>query len=206
MCSLWFSAGRLNPLMFWMPWVVTLWWALVGVRWWESCLVFMRILMRSGSQTKPGSFLITQSLLHRHRCVYDVCIIAEFFLASILTGLHMMDSRGRGLLSQWWKMSLGSWFPQPGKMCWLELLEQYVTYDDITFCNSVQPWLSEIASVLFPSCKELKEMMLLLLSEAWWMQRLSFPWKTCWTVWIVTTCALRRCSQRLELGKTIERD
>lgn len=34
-------------------------------------------------------------------CVYDVSIIAELFLTSILTGLLMMDSRGRGLHSQW---------------------------------------------------------------------------------------------------------
>lgn len=56
--------------MFWMLLAATLWWALAGVRWWESCLVSMRILMRSGSQIKPGSCLITQSFLHRLICVW----------------------------------------------------------------------------------------------------------------------------------------
>jgi len=59
----------------------------------------MRMLMRSGSQTKLGTFLMTQSLLEGIMC--DVCIIAEICLASTLTGLHMMDSKGRGLLSHW---------------------------------------------------------------------------------------------------------
>lgn len=48
--------------------------------------------MRSGFQTKPGSFLTTQSLLlHIHRFLYDVCSITELVLVSIVTGLLMMD-------------------------------------------------------------------------------------------------------------------
>ncbi len=129
----------------------------------------------------------------------------------------MTDLSGRGLLSQWWKMSLGSCLPQPGKMCWLELLEQYVffmrkwpfvrVYDNLQLLNSYSR-LSKalsIASVLFDSCKELKETMLLPLLEAWRMQRLSLRWKTCWIVSTVTTCALRRCFLWLGPGKTIDR-
>lgn len=48
--------------------------------------------MRSGFQTKPGSFIATQSLLlHIHRFLYDVCNITELVLAFIPTGLLMMD-------------------------------------------------------------------------------------------------------------------
>lgn len=75
-----FSTGRLNPLMFWMLLEVTLWWALAAVKWWESCLVFMRILMRSGSRTKPGSFhakFDSQSY---------ICVRCR--LCWILSGLH----------------------------------------------------------------------------------------------------------------------
>lgn len=57
----------------------------------------------------------TESLIHRPTFVYDVGL-AEFFLASTVTGLLMTDSRDRGLRNQWLKMSLGSLFPQPGKM------------------------------------------------------------------------------------------
>lgn len=56
---LFFTAGRLNLLMFWMLWVATSLWALAGVRWWEFYPVLMRILMKSGFQTKPGSWPTT---------------------------------------------------------------------------------------------------------------------------------------------------
>lgn len=44
--------------------------------------------------------LLSYHTLHKHTFMYDVCINAKLFLASILTGLRMMDSKGRGLLSQ----------------------------------------------------------------------------------------------------------
>lgn len=40
-------------------------------------------------------------ILYRYRFVYNVCTPAELRFASILIGLHMMDLRGKGLLSQW---------------------------------------------------------------------------------------------------------
>lgn len=146
-------------------------------------------------------------------CIIDIALCLHYCwtaFCSNLAGLLMMGLRDRGLLSQWWKMSLGSWFPHPGKMRWLELLEQYeilnwntVTKLIKTLDSNLKHWfrIPEYHPFLFDSCKELKERTLLLLLEVWSMRRLSFPWKTCWTIWIVTTCALRRRSPWLEQGK-----
>lgn len=158
----------------------------------------MRISMRSGSQTKPGTILITQSLLHRHRFVYCLYILfASLLNSSLLPSWQVClwwtkEAEAYSAYGKKWVWTVGSdnlgrcADSSCGSSTWfMMILPSLIVYDNwqlvvSTYCRLTSAL--SISSVLFDSCKELKDMMLLLLSEAWWMQKLSFPWKTCWIV------------------------
>lgn len=90
--------------------------------------------------------------------------------------------------------------------CWSSMSLLTLFFEWETFINlfKLNPG-SAHSFALLSSFKELKETISLLLLEAWRMQKLSFPWRICWIVSTVTTCARKRLFQWLGPGRNEER-
>lgn len=155
--------------------------------------------MRSGSQIKPGA-----DLVHRDTRVHFVC----WSLSCFLSGRFAYDGLKRQRLTQpMVKNKSGHLVPAS----WEEALTQvagavshlwhYVFSERETCVHLFKLNQSGLSFAFLSSCKEWKERISLLWLEAWQMQRLSCPSRTCWIDSTVTTCARKRLFQRLGPGR-----